>query len=249
MGLTSLVDEYHPEILLLSATAQGDDLAPRLAQHLGTGLMSHCVKLEMDMSERLLLGTFPVLGGEMYRTAACPKARPQMATLQPGAFPKPYPDEYRTGQAKEVDVNAHAAQESLTWLSLGVPVELPAVRLASARVVVAGGRGMRDASGFALVEQLAGALAGSVAGSRGAFDEGWIAEEQIVGAGGTTIAPDLYIACGLSGDIYHTYGIQDAAFVVAINSKEDAPIMEKANIAVVGDALEIVPAMLEALEQ
>ena len=85
--LAILVEEYRPEILLLPATAMGSDLAPRLAQRLNTGLISHCIKLEIDMSERLLLGTFPVLGGEMYHTVACPQARPQMATLQPGAFP------------------------------------------------------------------------------------------------------------------------------------------------------------------
>ena len=95
---------------------------------------------------------------------------------------------------------------------------------------------MGDAEGFALVEKLAGALGGVVAGSRGAFDEGWIAEEQIVGVGGEFIAPDLYVACGISGDIYHYFGLQEAKFVVAINPDENAPIMKVANMAVVGDA-------------
>jgi electron transfer flavoprotein alpha subunit len=117
---------------------------------------------------------------------------------------------------------------------------------------------MGDSDGFALVEQLAQALRptgvqsaaqGSVvvAGSRGAFDEGWIAEEQIVGVGGTFVTPELYVACGLSGDIYHHFGMQDARFILAINPDQHAPIMKVANMAVVGDAKQIIPALLKAL--
>jgi electron transfer flavoprotein alpha subunit len=242
-----LVDQYRPEILLLAATALGNELAPRLAQHLDTGLISHCTSLDLDMSERLLLGTFPVLGGEMSNTVSCPEARPQMATLQPGHFRQPYEDSYRSGDIQRVDIDLAGVSGQLTWTDMNASVDLPPVPLARARVVVCAGRGMGDADGFALVEQLATALGGVAAGSRGAFDEGWIAEEQIVGVGGEFIAPDLYVACGLSGDIYHYFGVQDAGFVVAINPDEKAPIMKAANMAVVGDARQVIPAMLEAL--
>jgi electron transfer flavoprotein alpha subunit len=245
--LACLVEQYRPEILLLSATPLGNDLAPRLAQRLNTGLASHCIRLSLDMSERLLLGTFPVLGGEVFHTVACPQARPQMATLQPGYFRAPYPDEYRSGNVQAVELDLGDVGGKLTWTDLGAAVELPAAPLSKARVVVSAGRGMGDASGFALVEQLAEALGGVVAGSRGAFDEGWIAEAQIVGVGGEFIAPDLYVACGVSGDIYHYFGVQDAKFIVAINPDANAPIMRMANMAVVGDARQIIPAMLEVL--
>ena len=246
-SIACLVDQYRPEILLLPATELGNDLAPRLAQRLNTGLMSHCVRLEMDMSERLLLGTYPVLGGEMYHTAACPTARPQMATLQPGSFPRPYPDTYRSGTVQQVDVEVESSRERLTWLSLDAELNLPPVPLGQARVVVAAGRGMGSAAGFALVQELAEALGGTVAGSRGAFDEGWIREEQIVGVGGASITPDLYVACGLAGDVYHSFGLQGAGFIAAINTDENAPIMQQANMAVIGDARQIVPAILEVL--
>ncbi len=250
--LADMVEQYRPEILLMAATPLGNDLAPRLAQRLNTGLMSHCTKLEMDLAERLLLGTFPVLGGEMYHTVACPEARPQMATLQPGHFRVPYADHTRSGQVQTVDLDLGDVRPRLTWLDKDASVELPPVPLKKARIVVAAGRGMGDEEGFALVRQLAEALGGTaasvaVAGSRGAFDEGWIAEEQIVGVGGEFVAPDLYIACGLSGDIYHYFGLQEAKYIVAINSDENAPIMKVANMAVVGDAGEIIPAMLKAL--
>jgi electron transfer flavoprotein alpha subunit len=248
-ALTCLVDQYRPEILLLAATPLGNDLAPRLAQRLNTGLISHCVRLDLDMSERLLLGTFPVLGGEMFHTVACPEARPQIATLEPGHFRVPYEDTYRSGDVQVVEVDLEGIAGRLTWLDLEAEVEIPPAPLSRARVVVAAGRGMGDAEGFALVERLADALGGTVAGSRGAFDEGWIDEEQIVGVGGTYAAPDLYVACGVSGDIYHSFGLQEAKFVVAINSDEKAPINKIANLALVGDARQIIPAMLEALAE
>lgn len=245
--LACLVEHYRPEILLLAATSLGSDLAPRLAQRLNTGLISHCTKLGLDMAERLLLGTFPVLDAEMYHTVACPEARPQIATLQPGYFRVPYQDTYRSGNVERVEVDLSDVASRLTWLNLDATVDLPAVPLSRARVVVSAGRGMADAEGFALVEKLAQALGGVVAGSRGAFDEGWIPEEQIVGVGGQFIAPDLYVACGISGDIYHYFGLQDAKFVVAINPDENAPIVKVANMAVIGDAKEVIPAMLDAL--
>ena len=246
-ALACMVEQYRPEIFLLPATSLGNDLAPRLAQRLNTGLISHCVKLDLDMSERLLLGTFPVLGGEMYHTAACPEARPQMATLEPGHFRAPYEDAYRSGDVQQVDLDLGEASGKLAWLSLDAEVDLPVVPLSKAKVVVSAGRGLQDAEGFALAEQLADALGGVVAGSRGAFDEGWIDEEQMVGIGGQEIAPDLYVACGVSGDVYHYFGLQDAKFVVAINPDENAPIMKLANMAVVADAKLVVPALLEAL--
>jgi electron transfer flavoprotein alpha subunit len=246
-ALGDLVGQYRPEILLMAATPLGNDLAPRLAQRLNTGLISHCVKLGLDMSERLLLGTFGILGGEVYHTAACPEGRPQMATLQPGYFRAPYEDAYRSGDVQQVAVDLADVTGRLKWVSFDGAVELPAVPLAKAKVIVSAGRGMGDADGFALVEKLAEALGGVVAGSRGAFDEGWIAEKQIVGVGGETIAPALYVACGISGDIYHYFGLRDAKFIVAINPDENAPIMKVANIAVVGDARQVLPAMLETL--
>ncbi len=245
--LADLVAEHRPEILLLAATLQGNDLAPRLAQRLDTGLISHCRQVGIDMAERLLLGTVAVMGGEVYHTVACPEARPQMASLEPGQFRVPYKDAGRSGTVERVEANLAEVSARLAWTDLEASLELPPVPLKKARIVVSAGRGMGDEEGFALVEKLAGALGGVVAGSRGAFDEGWIGEEQIVGVGGEFIAPDLYVACGLSGDIYHYFGLQEAKFVVAINPDGNAPIMQVANMAVVGDAKQIIPAMLEAL--
>jgi electron transfer flavoprotein alpha subunit len=254
--LADMVNSRRPEILLLSASPLGNDLAPRLAQRLSTGLISHCLKLSMDLSERLLLGTFSVMDGEVYHTVACPQSRPQMATLEPGYFRKPYKDDYRSGDVQVVDVELDGATARLTWIDREVDVDIPPTSLSNARIIVAAGRGMGDDDGFALVERLAQALRPkgggatanvSIAGSRGAFDKGWIGEGQIVGVAGESVAPDLYVACGLSGDVYHHFGLQNAKFIVAINTDANAPIMKMANMAVIGDAREVIPAMLKAL--
>lgn len=247
-ALASLVDRYRPEILLMPASPLGNDLAPCLAQRLNTGLISHCIKLDIDMSERLLLGTFPTLGGEVFHTCACAESRPQMATLEPGHFSIPYEDAYHSGEVESLELDLNGKGGRLKWIDLDAKPTLDEVKLPEARIVVSAGRGMGDEQGFALVEALAARLGGVIAGSRGAYDEGWIAEEQIVGVGGAFIAPDLYIACGVSGDIYHYFGLQDARYVVAINADAEAPIMKAANIAVVGDARQVIPAMLEAMD-
>jgi electron transfer flavoprotein alpha subunit len=244
----AVVAEMRPEILLMPASPVGNELAPALAQRLKTGLIAHCVKLELDMSERLLLGTFAWAGGDVYHTLACPEARPQMATLEPGYFRVPYQDAYRSAEAQAMEVELQDSPRRLVWGDRNVPLELPELPLRKARIVVSAGRGMGDAEGSKLVEGLAAALGGAVAGSRGALDEGWISEEQVVGVGGETVSPDLYIACGLSGDVYHYFGMQKAKFVVAINPDESAPIMKVANLAVVGDARQVIPAMLQALD-
>jgi electron transfer flavoprotein alpha subunit len=128
-------------------------------------------------------------------------------------------------------------------------LDLPTPRLNQARIVVAAGRGVGDGDGFALVEELAQALGGVAAGTRGAQDAGWVQEDQVVGVGGEFVAPDLYLACGVSGDIYHQFGLQGAKFIVAINTDEAAPIMKTANMAVIGDAKQIIAAMLDALDR
>lgn len=248
-ALESLVTQHRPEILLLPATSLGNDLAPRLAQRLKTGLISHCIQLQVDMAERLLVGTSQALAGELYHSFTCPEARPQMATVEPGYFSQPYKDEARSGNVQTVDIDLSTVSGRLDWSQVDLPYEPSQQTLQTARRVISAGRGMGDAAGFALVEELAAALGGVVAGSRGAFDQGWIVEDQVVGIGGESVAPDIYLACGISGDIHHYVGAQQAKFIVAINPDENAPIMKVANFAVAADAREVLPAMLKALSE
>jgi len=243
--LGDLIKEKNPEIVLLGATEMGDDLAPRLAQQLETGLLSHCTKLEVDQAERLLLGTRPTYGGELMITSACTTKDPHLATLRPGAI-EPYPPD-RSRFPEIEQVVPEWGEESAGARFVGTVEELPRPALQEASIVVAGGRGVGP-EGFELVEELARQLGAAIGASRGALDEGWVEEEYWVGgAGGTPVAPDLYVACGISGALQHYLGIKDARFIVAINTDPEAAIFKFADVGIVGDVHEVVPALLAGL--
>jgi electron transfer flavoprotein alpha subunit len=246
-ALSDLFQEQKPEILLFGATELGQELAPRLAQRLGTGLISDCLDLSIDEIERVLLARHPVYGGEYFHVSSFLGAKPQIATVRPGAFRLPFADEYRSGEVEEIAVDLEGSEGQVKVLSVSAEEAQPQVPLSKAQVIVAGGRGLADAEGFALVEDLAEALGGQVAGSRGALDEGWIGEERLVGLGGATVKPDLYIACGIHGDVHHYFAMQGAKFVVAIHKNSDAPIFKVADIGIVGDPREVIPPLLAAL--
>ena len=245
--LSDLFQEQKPEIILFGATELGQELAPRLAQRLGTGLISDCVDLSIDETERVLLARHPVYGGEYFHVSTFLRAKPQIATVRPGAFRLPFADEYRYGDVEEMAVNLEGIEGQVKVLSVSAEEAQHQVPLSKARVIVAGGRGLGDAEGFALVEKLAKALGGQVAGSRGALDEGWIGEERLVGLSEVKVKPDLYIACGISGDVHHYFAMQESKFVVAIHEDPDAPIFKIANLGIVGDPKEVIPPLLAAL--
>jgi electron transfer flavoprotein alpha subunit len=243
--LGSLIKEKNPEIVLFGATDMGNDLAPRLAQQLETGLLSHCTKLEVDQAERLLLGTRPTYGGELMITSACKARHPHLATLRPGAI-EPYPPD-RSRFAEIEQVVPEWGEESVGARFVGTVEELAGPALQEASIVVAGGRGVGP-EGFELVEELARQLGAAVGASRGALDEGWVDKDYWVGgAGGTPVAPDLYVACGISGALQHYLGIKDARFIVAINTDPEAAIFKLADVGIVGDVHEVVPALLAGL--
>ncbi|MFQ6001348.1 MAG: electron transfer flavoprotein subunit alpha/FixB family protein [Anaerolineae bacterium] len=243
--LTALVEANRPLVLLLGDTEMGQDLAPRLAQRLGTGLISGCTRLEMDLTEWLLLGTSPAYDDRLMVTCSIPRGRPQMATLRPGAI-EPFPsDDWRTGSVEKVSVERIEPVVKIVERGL----EVPRPRLEEARVVVAGGRGMGGPEGFEMLGELAELLGGAVGASRGAVDERWIGEEHWVGgAGGKTVKPDLYVACGISGALQHYLGIKESRYIVAINTDERAPIMDLADVGIVGDVHEVMPVLIEELK-
>jgi electron transfer flavoprotein alpha subunit len=245
--LSDLFEEQKPEIILFGATELGQELAPRLAQCMGTGLISDCLDLFIDETERVLLARHPVYGGEYFHVSTFLGAKPQIATVRPGAFRLPFADEYRYGDVEEVAVDLDGIEGKVKVLSTSAEEAQPQVPLSKARVIVAGGRGVGDAEGFALVEELAEALGGQVAGSRGARDEGWISEEQQVGLSEVAVKPDLYVAGGISGDVHHYFAMQDSKFVVAIHRDPDAPIFKIADVGIVGDPKEVIPALIEEL--
>lgn len=240
--LADLFEEERPEIVLFGATDAGQALAPRLAQRMGGGLIEHVTAVALDEATRAVEATFPIYGGDYFEIAACPEARPQFLTIEPGAFPTPFLDEYRKGEPTMLD--ARPVEPAVRVLGPAEGFEPPRVGLAEASVVVAGGR---QAGDFELVEQLAAALGAHLAGDRGAWDAGFIGSEQIVDVRGTTVAPEVYVAVGIRGDTFHDAAMDEATFIVAIHPDPGAPIFELADLCLEAEPEDVLPGLLEAL--
>lgn len=246
-AFASLVQEKKPEIVLFGATHIGRDLAPRVAQRLHTGLTADCTGLDIDESERLLLQTRPAFGGNIMATIACPRHRPQMATVRPGVMRALPEDKTRTGDITRVEVDL-AETDLMTKILEIIKEGKHTVDLEEAKVIVTGGRGLGGPDGFKLIEQLAALLGGAVGASRAAVDAGWISHDHQVGQTGKTVHPELYIACGVSGAIQHQAGMKDAKYIIAINKDPSAPIFQIADFGVVGDLYKVIPALIKEIE-
>ena len=238
--LTMLVKKHLPSIILLGATGFGRSLAPRVAARLKTGLTADCTKLDADIEKGLLLQTRPAFGGNLMATIITPNHRPQMATVRPRVFSPLTPDFDRHGQAiREVvpSLNDKAAQIlEMIESSCGV-------NIGEADILISVGKGIGNVKNIELAQELAELLGGAVAVSRPLVDCGWMPYLHQVGQTGKTVAPRLYIACGISGAIQHLAGIA-ADKVVAINTDPDAPIFKRADYGIVGDCVEFLEALI-----
>ncbi|NLM83958.1 MAG: electron transfer flavoprotein subunit alpha [Clostridiales bacterium] len=238
--------KYKPEIVLLGATHIGRDLGPCLAVKCGTGLTADCTKLDIDPTDKKLMQTRPAFGGNLMATILCPNHRPQMSTVRPGVMSKPERVPGAKGELVKLDASFKEGDIRMKVLEV-VKAVTEKVSLTDAKVIVSGGAGLGGPEGFQLIKKLADRLGGVVGASRAAVDAGWIDHSHQVGQTGTTVKPDLYIACGISGAIQHLAGMQTSKIIVAINKNEDAPIFEVADYGIVGDLYKVIPALLEAL--
>jgi electron transfer flavoprotein alpha subunit len=240
--LGELFEEEQPEIVLLGATDVGQALAPRLAQRMGGGLIEHVTGATLDETTRAVQATIPIYGGEYFEIRTCPEARPQFLTVEPGAFAEPFLDEYRRGEPTALDVDP--VEPTVRVLGPTEGYQPPEIALAEAQAVVAGGR---QAGSFELVKRLAEALDAHLAGDRGAWDAGLVAAEQMVDVRGTTVSPEIYVSVGIRGDTFHNAAMEDATFIVAIHPDPEAPVFEVADLCVVAQPEDVLPALLEAL--
>lgn len=238
-----LAREIEPSIFLVGATTQGRDLAPRISSQLGTGLTADCTGL--DINEKLqLAATRPTFGGKLMATILC-KNFPQMATVRPGVFPFLEAPIYKGTQIIYKNHNIQNFETKVKLLDFIQASEEVINSLDSAKVIVAGGRGVKNKEGFELLKQLAEALNGTVAASRGAVDMGIAPASIQVGQTGKTVSPEIYIACGISGAVQHVVGIEGAKKIIAINIDKNAPIFSVADVGMVGDLYSIVPKLIE----
>ena len=239
--ICDLANDRKPGIIFIGATFIGRDLGPRVAARLTTGLTADCTVLDVDVEKADLLATRPAFGGNLMATIACPDHRPQMATVRPGVFSK-LPDEERNFTVEEVEVKLEDSDIRTKIVEI-VKEAKEIVDISEANFIVSGGRGVGSKENFAILEELAEALGGTVAGSRAAVENGWIERDYQVGQTGKTVRPTIYIACGISGAIQHVAGMQESDMIIAINKDASAPIMKAADYAIVGDLLKVVPEM------
>jgi len=243
-----LIREHQPEIVLAGATAIGRSFIPQVANSLGTGLTADCTQLEIRAADGALLQTRPAFGGNIMATIVCPHTRPQMATVRPRVMKARPADPARSGEIITV-VPPPASLQTRVKVIRSVVEEAEQVNITEADTVVAGGRGLENEQGFALIRDLAAALGGAVGASRAAVDAGWVAYPHQVGQTGKTVCPKKYIACGISGAIQHVVGMQSADLIVAINKDPAAPIFDVATYGLVGDVFEILPLMIKKIAQ
>ncbi|MGS2448022.1 electron transfer flavoprotein subunit alpha/FixB family protein [Clostridioides difficile] len=248
ISIANLIERKKPEVVLVGATSIGRDIAPRIAGKVGTGLTADCTKLEIDSTDNKLLQTRPAFGGNLMATIVCPKNRPQMSTVRPGVMAKAVRNESETG-ILEVVTPELTEKMIRTRLVEILPQEKKSVNLTDARIIVSGGRGLKRAEGFELIKELADKLGAEIGASRAAVDSGWIEHSHQVGQTGTTVRPELYIACGISGAIQHLAGMSDSKDIVAINKDAKAPIFSICDYGIVGDLYEIIPEMIESLNR
>ena len=245
--LTSLIQEHKPETVLAGATPIGRSFFPRVAARIRTGLTADCTSLQIDQATGNLLQIRPAFGGNIMATILCPNNRPQMATVRPRVMKRGQYDENRKGEI--IAVGSDGLSSRTKVLETVKEVSDVTVNLQEANIIVSGGRGLGDAKGFQLIQELAELLGGAVGSSRAAVDSGWIPYRHQVGQTGKTVCPTVYFACGISGAVQHLVGMQSSDIIIAINKNPEAPIFNVATYGIVGDLYEIVPLLIKKIKE
>jgi electron transfer flavoprotein alpha subunit len=243
--LTGLVKDHQPGVVLAGATTSGRELLAGTAADLDAGLLTDVTELSLEGGK--LKAARPVLGGKVLSVESVTGGGPQFATLRARAFKALEPDSSRSGPVSAVA--PILAESDIATKVEGTEETSGKVSLTDASVIVSGGRGVGGPDGFQPIRELAEVLGAAVGASRPTVDAGWISYDHQVGQTGKVVAPDLYIAAGISGAIQHQAGMRTAKVIVAINRDPQAPIFKLAHFGIVGDLFEVVPALTEAFRQ
>ena len=240
-----ILKTYKPSVVLSGSTIRGRSFMPRVATELETGLTADCIALEIN-EKGCLVQTRPAFGGDLMASILCENTRPQMATVRQGVFP--VDDSLnKNGIVEKVDVPAELFNSEMEVLEFK-PCFCSDINIADYDIVVAGGRGLKNEKGFALLKQLAELLGGCVAGSRPACDSGFIPHSAQIGQTGMTIKPKLYLAVGISGAVQHISGVEESELIIAVNTDPNAPIFDIADYGIIADAFEFLPALIEKIK-
>ena len=256
--MCGLIEQEKPQIALFGATSIGRDFAPRVSSALFSGLTADCTQLVIgDHTDaktgkeykNLLYQIRPAFGGNIIATIVNPDHRPQMATVREGVMRKELAAKPAAGEVKQIDWRKFVKDTDLVVKIIDRQIEERKINIKGASIVVAGGYGVGSKENFKLLHELADVLGGEVGASRAAVDAGFTEHARQVGQTGVTIRPKLYIACGISGQIQHTAGMDQSSMIISINTDPDAPINKIADYAITGDLNEVIPKMIKYYKQ
>lgn len=245
-ALSELITKERPDILLIGATRNGLEFAPRLAERLKTGCVTEATKLSLDAEKKFLLMDRLAWGGNITETHVS-RSKPQIATIPKGLFAALPADPSRTGEIVKVQPKIKPPNTKILE-SKTKPMQ--GIKLGEASVIVSFGRGVKKKEDMELIQRFAQTVGGAMGCSRPiAEDLGWLPEEQYIGLSGQKVSPKLYIACGISGQIQHLTGIRNSRVIVSINSDPKAPILEFSDYGLVADLYDAIPALIDAIKQ
>nr|BCX01603.1 MAG: electron transfer flavoprotein subunit alpha [Bacteroidota bacterium] len=243
-ALALAAESRNARLVLLPATAQGKDLAPRVAVRLDAAFAPDVTALRVE--DGLLQAVRPVYSGKAFATLIFRKER-QVISLRPNVFPAGTPQDGISPQVEVLTVSVEEAD--LRAQAREIVASAGKLDVAEADIVVSGGRGLKGPENFWMIEELAALLGGAVGASRAVVDAGWRPHAEQVGQTGKVVTPKLYIAVAISGAIQHLAGMSGSRVIVAINKDPEAPIFQVADYGIVGDAFEVVPQLIEAIKK
>ncbi len=242
-ALMTLIDDVKPEAILFGHTAIGKDLAPKLAARLGLGLVTDCTQIEVEGDTVTFVR--PIYAGKAFQKKRFVDGV-LFATVRPNNIAPLTADTSKSATVRELAVEIKDIRSIVKEV---VKKTAGGVDLSEAKVVIAGGRGIKSADGFKPLQELADLLGGAVGASRGACDAEYCDYSLQIGQTGKVVTPDLYIACGISGAIQHLAGMSNSKVIVAINKDPEAPIFQVADYGIVGDLFEVVPMLIEEFKK
>jgi len=243
-AVAAAVERVKPSVVLFPASSMGRDLAPRVAARLGVGLAADCTALAVE--DGRVVATRPVYAGKAFQRVAFTTA-PALVSLRPKMFAPAPAQNGGTPPVTPLAVDYDSATARSTVRELKT-TSAGKADLTEAEIIVSGGRGLQGPEHFDLIESLAEALGATVGASRAVVDAGWRPHEDQVGQTGKTVSPKLYVAVAISGAVQHLAGMSSSRCIVAINKDPEAPIFKVADFGLVGDAFEVVPALIEAVK-
>lgn len=242
--MSEAIKTSNVNIVLASASLLAKDLFPAVAARLNSGVASDCVELSFDGDNMTVRK--PLFTGKCTAQVNFQNSDYKIVLMRGNQLPIDEPNQEASAEVKNIKYNASDLNTVIKQVVTGTSEKLD---LTEANIIVSGGRGMRDPEGYKILEPLADTLGATLGASRAIVDADWVPHSYQVGQTGKTVAPSLYIACGISGAIQHVAGMSGAAVVVAINKDPKAPIFKKATYGIVGDVFEVVPKLTEEFKK